>query len=63
MQHVDRFLKLGDVTDTVLQSGMNSDLTDTGTDCRHWLPIGWLQSLLNLSKLKTCERLASGGNA
>lgn len=28
MEYIDRFLKLGNIADTVFHSGMNSDLTD-----------------------------------
>jgi hypothetical protein len=58
MEHIDRFSKLDDVTDAMFHRGMNSNLTDAGTDRRYRLPIGRLQTLLNLPELKACE--ASG---
>jgi hypothetical protein len=39
----------------VFRHGMNSDLTDAGTDCRHRLRVQRLQPLLNQPKLKSRE--------
>ena len=55
MKHIDRFRKLDDITDTMFHRGMDSHLTDAGTNRRHRLPVRRLQPLLNLTELKTCE--------
>src|SRR4026208_1805129 len=57
MEHIDRFLKLGNVADTVFHRGMNSDLTDPRPNARHRFPVRRLPSLLNQPKLKTREPL------
>jgi hypothetical protein len=55
MEHVDRVHKLGDVADAMLDRGMNSDLTDAGTDRWHRFPVSRLQTMLHLSELKACK--------
>lgn len=55
MEHIDRFRKLGDVADAMFHLGMNSNLTDAGTNARHRFPVQWLQPLLNQPKLKARE--------
>jgi hypothetical protein len=55
MEHIDRFHKLGDVAYAMFHLGMNSDLTDPGTNARHRFPVQWLQPLLNQPKLKARE--------
>jgi hypothetical protein len=55
MEHIDRFRKLGDVAYAMFHLGMNSDLTDAGTNARHRFPVQWLQPLLNQPKLKARE--------
>ena len=36
MEYIDRFLKLGNIADTVFHSGMNSDLTDPSMLAKHY---------------------------
>ena len=47
VQHIDSFGKLRDVEHSVFKAGVDPDLVNSGTYRRHWLPIRWLQPLLD----------------
>jgi hypothetical protein len=53
MEHIDRFLKLGNIADTMFHRSVNSDLPDSRPNTRHRFPVRRLHSLLNQPKLKT----------
>src|SRR6266850_1998814 len=51
VQHIDGLREFGDVQHAVLQGRVNSNLTGTGPDGRHRLPIHGVQALLDTSQL------------
>jgi hypothetical protein len=51
VQHVDCVVATRQIDHAVLVFGVHSNLYDSGTDDWHWLPIPWLQSLLDTLQL------------
>jgi hypothetical protein len=55
MEHVDRFIELRDVEDTMRDCCMDANLPNPETDRGHRFPIVWLKPTLNPQELESCD--------
>jgi hypothetical protein len=55
MKHVDCLAELGYVKNAVFDSRVDPYFGDPQANAWHRLPIGWLQSLLDKTKMLSCE--------
>jgi hypothetical protein len=52
VEHIDGLCELSDIEDSMLKRGVDANLSNTGADLTHFLPVRWLQPLLDTPQLK-----------